>query len=330
VEKKLSDATHTTTIRVSSADPNLGLSPSKPLYTASEGDAFAAELRQMLALDQSAGRQATRGSQFGRVVDQFPWFQRIDFPRYDYTSTSNSERFGFDSPGDLNRLGGRLSNQEGSLLRPYPKWVYLRNLLPDLRGKSVLELGSSCGFFSFKFAECGARQVTGIEAIPAQVQAAEWSANVLGVQDRVKFLTTDYTRDTSIQQHDVVFFSEVLVHSAMPSYSLYRAVNLAKETLIIHESLYRDKNHPIDMDLIVNRNTGQFMYTGMVMTEHLLVKLLYVYGINPHSIQRFHDPHEEHTLLVIDTRDAPKNRGNVWHPCMQTMLDSKWDLPSAG
>jgi hypothetical protein len=29
------------------------------------------------------------------------------------------------------------------------------HVFPDMRGKSVLEIGSSCGFWSFKFAELG-------------------------------------------------------------------------------------------------------------------------------------------------------------------------------
>jgi predicted RNA methylase len=44
-----------------------------------------------------------------------------------------------------------------------PKLAYLKPVLPNLAGKTVLEIGCNNGFFCFEFARMGAQKITGVE-----------------------------------------------------------------------------------------------------------------------------------------------------------------------
>src|ERR1019366_6282182 len=88
--------------------------------------------------------------------------------------------------GGLNTLHGRLDSRQACILRPYPKWVYIKQRVGDLHGKTVLDVGSSNGFFSFRFAEMGASKVTGIEINAKQCKTATWARRVLG-HNQVRF-----------------------------------------------------------------------------------------------------------------------------------------------
>jgi hypothetical protein len=57
-----------------------------------------------------------------------------------------------DSGNPLRTLSGTLTGQQGSILWPRAKSCYLEPVPPDLIGKTVLDAGYNCGFFSFEFA----------------------------------------------------------------------------------------------------------------------------------------------------------------------------------
>jgi hypothetical protein len=64
-------------------------------------------------------------------------------------------------------------------------------VLPNVVDKSVLDIDISNGFFSFRFAEGGARKVTGVEIIAGQHLQSIWAAKQLGFDRKVRLLNTD-------------------------------------------------------------------------------------------------------------------------------------------
>lgn len=189
---------------------------SYPLFS---GDGLANmldELRDRLRQDRERFHPGLLNSPVADGIRSFmgEWFQRIDFPAFGISTTSDRAWAMLDE-GGVNTLGRNLTSEEACLLRPWPKWMYLRQLLPDLRGKSVMEVGSANGFFPFRFAEQGAATVTGVDVQKRKHDSAVWANSILGWKN-VTFINTDFLVDFTIPAHDVVFVSEVINHTLCP------------------------------------------------------------------------------------------------------------------
>ncbi len=296
----------------------------RPLFARDDLKVFREELVALLARDQTAECQARLTSPAGEQARKSGlWFQRV--PLYDCEITTNSDHslYKGGNPGPLNTLWGTLSAKEGTLLRPCPKWTYLRKVLPPVADKTVLEIGSACGFFPTKFAAMGAAFSSGIEIIPQLVAQARWAAQVNHLEDRTLFVHTDAYLDPSVPPHDIVFMSEVLFHSVFPDFSLLRALNLAKSYLVIDDFVSRNPEQPACLHLMTDPKNGKISWTGFTMTESVFFQLLYMYGVEPERVTRHYDPMGEHTVFVIDTSDIPNHRQRiVGHPSLVSSLEA--------
>lgn len=285
------------------------------LFTEQEADAWADELRELLAQDLSDQTKAAVDSDFGREIRAFGgWYQRITFPDRSISTTSDHVRVR-ETPGSLNKLGDRFTPHEASILRPLPKWQYIRRLLPDLTGKSVLELGSSNGFFSMEFAKLGAAKATGLELIQGQVDGATWSAKTLGLQN-VEFRRTDALLDRSIEKHDIVFLSEVHNHFPLPFYGLLRVINLAKELVIFDNSgVIARPDQQFYFRTFRNPDNGRINFTHFNMSEGLMMHMLDLFGIPVNRVRALKSPlTDNHVLYLIDTSNIDRDRLSNGYP----------------
>ena len=290
-----------------------------PMFSDKQLESAVTELRSMLEEDQSVRTQEALKGEMARkiqsVAQSFPnghWFQRIDYPSHHITSTSNHELAHIDG-GGLNTLGNGLSGREASILRPWPKWFYLKNLLPDVAGKSVVEIGSSNGFFCFRFSERGASRVTGVVIKKRQYESAVWSAEVLGL-DNVSFIHTDFLLDMTIPQYDVVFSSEAHNHFLFPFYGLLRLINLARETVIFDTGAVDTKDHRLGLDSAWDPS-NQLLYHSFMLSDGLIMDFLDLIGIPPSRVKRYKAPPDHsHILYVIDTTDLPQHRIEFSYP----------------
>ncbi len=280
-----------------------GQSPVRPLYTEAQVTEAVAELRSRLARDDTPEvRSALRGPFAAEVRGWAPWYQRIDFPEPSLSSTSDHSAAYLDE-GSFNRLHGRLTSMEASLLRPWPKWCYLKPLLPDVNGKEVLEIGSSHGFFCFRFAELGARQVRGIEVLERACASARWSAEVLGFKN-VTFECKDFLVERAIPPADIIFLSEVHNHFLFPFLGLSRLVSLARESVILETTAADIPEHGISLSSGWAAETGKLIYHSFHLSQKLVLDYLNLIGITPAHVvryQAFDDP--RHVIYVMDTRD---------------------------
>jgi SAM-dependent methyltransferase len=296
-----------------SADP-FAASPVRELYTEKSVAAMVQQCHAALARDQSPETLAALETELARGIESFwgYWFQRIDFPAHHISSTSNHKWACYDE-GGLNTLGGRLTSDEASILRPYPKWLYIEPILPDLKGKTVLEIGSCNGYFSFRFAEAGAAWVTGVEVVERTYASAVWAAGVRGFKN-VEFLNTDFLLDLNVTARDVVFLSEVHNHFLLPIYGLCRLVNLAKETLIFDTAAMDTPVHNLELTSGWERNPARLLFHSFCFSDGLLLDFLNLIGIPPERVTRYRAPEGGHTLYIIDTRYVKERRRELDYP----------------
>jgi hypothetical protein len=291
---------------------------------------MVAQLRKVLERDESPETQEALQGDVAKGIESFwgYWFQRIEFPAH-HIATTSDPKWVCPDEGGLNTLGGRLSSFDASRLRPLPKWLYIEPLLPDLAGKTVLELGSCNGFFSFRFADRGAAAVTGVEIVQRLYEGAQWACGVLG-HDRVRFLNTDFLLDLRVSPHDVVFLSEVHNHFLMPFYGLCRLVNLARETLILDTGVRATSEHSLELATGWQRNPQALLFHSFYFTDGLLMDFLNLIGVVPGSITRYKAPGAEHILYVIDTRGVPERRRQLNYPeYLRRVIELEF-IPPAG
>jgi 2-polyprenyl-3-methyl-5-hydroxy-6-metoxy-1,4-benzoquinol methylase len=286
-----------------------------PLFLEEEAEVWAEEMRALIESDKSEEVQRIIQSKFGQEIDeQRSWYQRIEFQKFGISTTSNHSRV-IETPGSLNRIGGRLTPMEATLVRPFPKWKYIERVLPDVKGKSVLEIGCANGFFSKKFAQLGAEKVTGIELIAAQVKAARWAANILGL-DQVTYLNTDVLTDQSIKQHDIVFLSEVHNHFPLPFLGFLRLVNLAKEFIVFDNSgTITNSDNTMRYEVMGNPARDKINFIHCNISENLMIQFLNVIGIDNEMIVAYVSPvNNTHVLYLIDVRNMRDRRAEIHYP----------------
>jgi SAM-dependent methyltransferase len=248
-----------------------------------------------------------------------PWWQRIDDERLGITTRSDHGRLN-DASGPLHTLYGRFTEQEATPLRPMAKWLYMQKHLPNLRGKSILEIGSSCGFWSFKFAELGAAKVTGVEAIGEHAESARFMAKRKGLDDRVTFINCDAFYD-KIEPHDVVFYSEVLGHSLVPHHAFLRTLGLAKELVIADEYFGWDAEANSGQFFMSGDPDREMMWTGCAISEHTALTLCYLAGIELSGVLRYRNQYNHgSTLMIIPMQGAAECRNRRLRQPSQRMM----------
>lgn len=284
-------------------------SPVNDIFEGIDLDGEIKTLLEMLGRDDSpevrAALQTAEAAKARSFAGQ--WFQRIDFPRHGFASTSERSNAWVDE-GGVNTLGRRLTAEQASVLRPYPKWVYLKQRMPDVRGKTVLEVGSSNGFFCFRFAELGAAKVTGMEIVGRQVEAARWCRDMLGYEN-VDFRHVDFLADMTVPKHDVVFCSEVVNHFPFPLYGLARLVSVARETFVFDTGAVNKPEQWIRMDTTWNLTKEQMICHSFYLSDGMILDFLNLIGVTPDRVKRYKAPaNEYHILYIVDTRGLAEER----------------------
>ncbi len=105
----------------------------------------------------------------------------------------------------------------------------------SLSGKSVLDVGSSLGFFCFEAEKRGAAEVQGVDVDPESVRKAKILADIL--ESRVNFAALDLD-NMPLGRFDYVLCLNVLHHVHDPLAVLNKLIDATKETLVLEVATF--------------------------------------------------------------------------------------------
>ena len=136
---------------------------------------------------------------------------------------------------DINGTPTKLRSYVGEPLdAPRNDWELWVPHLPDLDGKTVLDIGCNAGYYSIECKRRGARHVVGIDVNQGRpedfIEQARFAASELGLA--IEFRHQDLF-DVIDAPYDVVLFLGVLYHLDDPIAGLEKAASLTRETLLL-------------------------------------------------------------------------------------------------
>lgn len=285
-------------------------SPAYVLFSDEKFVEMQQELQGILRRDRETFKPESLQTEVAAGIRHFQgcWFQRIDFPAQNLSTVSDRDWVLFDE-GGVNTLGGRLSSEDACLLRPWPKWLYVRPLLPDLTDKSIMEVGCANGFFPFRFAELGAKRVTGVEFQRRRHESSVWANQILGWKN-LEFKHADFLVDYTIEPHDIIFVSEVVNHMLCPLWGLTRLVALAKEMLILDTGVFESPQHTMELSTGWMPDGKTFSFLSFQISDGLICSYLKLLGLRADEIVKFVEPGAGHILYRINTKQLHERRAN--------------------
>ena len=137
-------------------------------------------------------------------------------------------------------LGGVWTAPE-HFLGDYPglKWRRFSNALPgDLRGRSVLDIGTNGGFYAIEMKRRGAARVVGIDSDEQYLEQARFAAEVAGVEIELRQCSA-YDVASLGERFDVVLFMGVLYHLRHPLLALDLVHEHVARDLLVFQALQR-------------------------------------------------------------------------------------------
>jgi tRNA (mo5U34)-methyltransferase len=162
-----------------------------------------------------------RGGDRGRLLERIraldPWFHDIDL-------------------GDgLRTKAGVCADEPAD--HPRPTWEALRPFLPDLSGRSVLDVGCNAGFYSFEARRLGAARVLGIDAQRREIAQARLVAEVLGLDVAFRRGSVYDLTVADPGVFDVVLALGLLYHCRHPVLALERLFEVTRGTLLLESAV---------------------------------------------------------------------------------------------
>jgi tRNA (mo5U34)-methyltransferase len=176
---------------------------------------FLAPFRRKQGCTMRSARRVNRAERAAiaaRIEELGPWFHNYEIAANVWTNASGR------SPG-----------------ADYPQWRWrlVEPLLPDLNGKSCLDVGCSSGFFSLKLKELGAAYVLGVDSgeQARAIDQALFARTVLGLDVDFRILSV-YDLGVLERQFDVVLFMGVFYHLRYPLLALEAVRAVCRKTMV--------------------------------------------------------------------------------------------------
>jgi tRNA (mo5U34)-methyltransferase len=126
-------------------------------------------------------------------------------------------------------------------LGDYPaiKWRRFAHALPpDLRGRTVLDIGCNAGFYAIEMKKRGADRVVALDADPDYLDQARFAAEVSGVELEFRELSV-YDVGMLGERFDIVLFLGVLYHLRHPLLALDLIHEHATGDFLVFQSMQR-------------------------------------------------------------------------------------------
>lgn len=151
-----------------------------------------------------------------------------------WTTTQIEERVRALGPWFHNLDLGGVKTAPDHFLGDFPRvlWRYVQDVLPDLHGKSVLDIGCNAGFYSLQAKQRGAARVVGIDIDERYLAQARLAAEVTGHDIELHQMSV-YDVGALREKFDLVVFMGVLYHLRHPLLALDLIHDhVAKDTVI--------------------------------------------------------------------------------------------------
>jgi len=135
--------------------------------------------------------------------------------------------------------------------------------LPDVEGKSVLDIGCNAGFYSVEMKRRGAARVVGIDSDDRYLDQARLASEVLGHGD-IEFARLDVYDVAALgETFDLVIFMGVFYHLRHPLLALDLIREHVARDMLLFQSMQRGSRHviPINEDYDFSE-TELFFETG--------------------------------------------------------------------
>jgi tRNA (mo5U34)-methyltransferase len=137
-------------------------------------------------------------------------------------------------------LGG-VQTAPHHFLGDYPsvKWKRFSHAIPpDLRGKSVLDIGCNAGFYTIEMKKRGADHVVGIDSDKDYLAQARFAAEVCGLDVELRQMSV-YEVAQLGERFDLVLFMGVFYHLRHPLLALDLLYEHAVKDLFVFQSMLR-------------------------------------------------------------------------------------------
>src|SRR3982750_1940219 len=123
---------------------------------------------------------------------------------------------------------------------PGAKFRRFERALPEVAGKSVLDIGCNAGFYSIEMKRRGASRVLGIDSDERYLDQARLAAEVLGHDDAIQFAKLDvYDVGAIGETFDLVIFMGVLYHLRHPLLALDLIREHVARDMLLFQSMQR-------------------------------------------------------------------------------------------
>jgi tRNA (mo5U34)-methyltransferase len=153
---------------------------------------------------------------------------------------------------------------------PGAKFRRFEAKLPDVAGKSVLDIGCNAGFYSIEMKRRGAERVLGIDSDERYLEQARLASEVLGFND-IEFAKLDvYDVGALGERFDLVIFMGVLYHLRHPLLVLDLIREHVAGDMLLFQSMQRGSKFVIPVE-----NDYEFAETG-IFFESSFPKLHFV------------------------------------------------------
>ena len=152
-----------------------------------------------------------------RIRELDPWFHAVDL-----------------GPGLPTKLA---SIADEPVDHPRPTWDAIRRFLPELAGRSVLDVGCNAGFYSFEARRLGAGRVLGIDAQRREVAQARLAAGILGLDVAFRRGSVYELTVADPGAFDVVLALGLLYHCRHPVLALERLFEVTRGTLLLESAV---------------------------------------------------------------------------------------------
>jgi tRNA (mo5U34)-methyltransferase len=147
---------------------------------------------------------------------------------------------------------------------PAPLWHHVQSVLPDVKGKRVLDIGCNSGFFTVEMKRAGAAYVLGVEAFPKFLEQARLVREIVRLDIDLKELNV-YDLTEELGQFDVTLFLGVLYHLKNPLLGLEAVARVTSGTAIVESAILVDKD-PLSLE---NRDYNGVMHkVGFIENRH--------------------------------------------------------------